>query len=558
MLLPRLKPPTRKQLSLNAFGGYRHDHLAGADQFYDMQNLTSDRFPLLSARKQRGLKATLQSPNGLCAKGKLCYADGTTLYYDDEAVGTVTDTPKQFVPFGASILIWPDKLRFDTQSGTLTPLGASFTSSGSVTFSMCNLQGDVYSGYTVSDMPPANPDGGDLWLDTMNTPHVLKRYSAATESWVSVSASYIRIACTGIGADFADYDGVRILGCTADALNTSALLYAVSTDYVLIAGTLDEAFTQDAPLTIAREIPDFDFLCEKDNRVWGCSNARREIACCKLGDPSNWNCYMGISTDSYAVCVGSGGDFTACCAFGGNVLFFKEDRLFKLLGTKPENYQLNAVLCYGVRQGSHASLAMAGGLLFYHARCGICAYGGALPEVVGAPLYESFRNAVGGGWDDKYYVSMQDETNAWHLFAYDTRYGIWHREDAAHALAFAALDGDLYMLLANGALYSLSGDGTAEAQIAWFAQTGELIDSAHARPQKLILRLALEAGASLRVQLSYDGGAFVDAGSVSVERKKPVVLPLRLRRCDSLRLRLAGSGGFSLHALSFVFEEGSV
>lgn len=558
MLLPRLKTPNRKQLSVSAFGGYRHDHLAGADQFYDMQNLTSDRFPLLSPRKARGRSATLQSPNGLCAKDELCYVDGTTLYYDGEAVGTVTDSPKQLISFGSSILIWPDKLRFDTLLQTLTPLGASYTSSGSVTFSMCNLQGDVYSGYTVADMPPENPDGGDLWLDTMNAPHVLKRYSDASGQWVGVSASYIRIGAPGIGADFADYDGVSISGCTAGALNTSALLYAVSTDYVLIAGTLDEAFTQTAPLTIAREIPDFDFLCEKDNRVWGCSNTRREIACCKLGDPGNWNAFMGISTDSYALTVGSGGDFTACCAFGGSVLFFKEDRLLKLLGTKPENYQLNAVPCYGVRQGSHASLAMAGGLLFYHARCGVCAYGGALPEVVGAPLCARFRNAVGGGWDDKYYVSMQDETNAWHLFVYDTRYGIWHREDASHALAFASLDGDLYMLLANGALFSLAGAGTAEAPFSWFAQTGELIERAHARPQKLILRLEPSLGANLRVLLSYDGGAFSDAGCLSAERKKPVVLPLRLRRCDSLRLRLEGTGECTLHALTFIFEEGSV
>ncbi|MDO5112176.1 MAG: hypothetical protein Q4E65_07710 [Clostridia bacterium] len=558
MLLPRMKATPRKQLSLTAFGGYRHDHLAGADQFFDMQNLSSDRFPLLGTRKPRGLCATLQHPNGLCAKNALCYVDGTTLYYDGTAVGAVSNTPKQFVTLGSSILIWPDKLRYDTAQGALTPLGASFKSTGSVTFSMCNLQGEVYSGYTVAAMPPDNPDGGDLWLDTQDMPHTLKRYSAATGLWISVSATYIRIGCTGIGARFSDYDGVRISGCTSAALNTSALLYAVSANYVLIAGTLDAAFSQTTPLTIAREIPDFDYLCEKDNRVWGCSNARREIACCKLGDPTNWACYMGISTDSYAVSVGSGGDFTACCAYNGNVLFFKEDRLLKLLGTKPENFQLNAALCYGVQQGSHQSLATAGGLLFYQSGCGVCAYGGALPELAGAPLGGRFRNAVGGGWDDKYYVSMQDDAGGWHLFAYDTRYGIWHREDDAHALAFAPLSGDLYMLLANGKLLSLSGSGTAEDTLSWKAETGELIDSAHARPQKLILRLEMALGASLCVQLSYDGDDFLDAAYVSVTRKRPVVLPLRLRRCDSLRLRLSGTGEATLHALTLQLEEGSV
>ena len=161
MFLPGLLTNKRKKRSINAFGGYRHDHRADAARFYDMKNLGADRFPLLSTRKKRSLTAQLTKPNGLWAGEKLLWADGGRLFYDGQDVGAVSDTQKQFVRLGSGVLIWPDKLRFDTETETLTPLGASFTSSGEVSFSMCSLQGEDYDDYTVSDMPPEDPSGGD-------------------------------------------------------------------------------------------------------------------------------------------------------------------------------------------------------------------------------------------------------------------------------------------------------------------------------------------------------------------------------------------------------------
>jgi hypothetical protein len=42
---------------------------------------------------------------------------------------------------------------------------------------------------THSNNTPSSPAIGDLWLDTTNTPHVLKRYKDATSLWVNVGAS---------------------------------------------------------------------------------------------------------------------------------------------------------------------------------------------------------------------------------------------------------------------------------------------------------------------------------------------------------------------------------
>lgn len=562
MFLPSLVKNRQRATSLTAFGGYRHDARAGAARFYDMENLSADAFPLLKTRARRVHKAALDAPFGLHAgpDGTLMWVDGAQLFYAGEAVGAVEAGPKQFANMGAYVVIWPDKLRFHTQTRTLESLEAAYESVGEVRFSMCSLLGEEYGDYSVGEIPPSTPESGALWLDTGRIPNVLRRHSSATGLWTELAASYIRIGAAGIGKQFSLYDGVRIEGAAAEALNTEAVIYGLEEDCLLVAGSLEAAFSQDTPLRVLREAPDFDYICEKDNRIWGCSSARREIACCKLGDARNWRCFMGLSTDSYVLSAGGGGNFTGCCAYGGNVLFFQADRLMKIMGTKPSNFQLNSTLLHGPAGGAAGSIAQAGGQLYYLARTGVCAYGGALPHAVGEDLGEGFRAGVGGAVGDKYYLSARHESGAWSLFVYDTRCSLWHREDATEALAIVESGGRGYMLTAEGALLALAqapGDAAEdrEARLPWFLETGELIEAGHARAQRLLIRAMAAAETDIEAFLSYDGGAFEPAGHMHISRKQPVALPLRLRRCDSLRLRLAGEGDFELHGLKFIVEE---
>lgn len=44
-------PVTRRYI--DSFKGYNHNRVIGEDEFYDMENMTSDEYPLLSPRKPR-------------------------------------------------------------------------------------------------------------------------------------------------------------------------------------------------------------------------------------------------------------------------------------------------------------------------------------------------------------------------------------------------------------------------------------------------------------------------------------------------------------------------
>lgn len=265
---------------------------------------------------------------------------------------------------------------------------------------------------------------------------------------------------------------------------------------------------------------------------------------------------------AYTVSVGSDGPFTGAAVQLGYVLFFKENCLHKVYGSKPSNFQVSMTACEGVQPGSAKSLCMVGSTLYYKADHGVMAYDGSVPESVSAALGGVYyQNAVAGTERGRLYLSMQDAAESWHLFVYDTETGIWCREDAAHAAAFATLNGNAYMLDADGCVWKLTpaeGEAT-EGPVRWMAETGMLdpyVLDAH-YTNRLQIRLWLPEGSRFAVWAQYDDGDWQRAADFAGRRSRSVFLPVILRRCDHVRLRLCGVGPCKVYAMSRVTATGS-
>ena len=563
MMLPSLSPVSRTRSVLRQFGGYCHTKTCSDGQFYEMKNLSSRDAPLLRPRKQRGKIRQFSRPNGLFGRDKLCWVDGTDFYYNGFRVGTVADSEKQFVGMGAYILIWPDKKYYNIQTGEFGDLGASFSSEGSVSFALSKEDGTIYEGYTASAQAPESPEGGALWLDTSQPPNILKEYSSVSQMWVEIASTFVKMTFANIGKLFKQYDGVTISGCTgpAEGLNGSCIIRSRGDDWIVVPGILDMAFDQEEAVTICREIPDMEFLTESENRIWGCSSEKHEIYACKLGDPTNWNCFEGISTDSYAATIGSDGDFTGACTHLGNVLFFKEDMVHKVWGSRPANFQIANSPVRGVKKGSEKSLVIVNETLYYHSRNGVCAYDGSLPVSVSGPLGNlCYQNARGGNVGDCYYLSMEDEDGKWVLFVYDEGSGLWHREDETHVRWFARVGGELYFVEEGNGLYTVNGStalyegdddslGEMESPVSWFCESGDMGGDLYEYLTGLQFCFQLAPQSSVTIKLQYDGGDWEIAGKVTALEKRVFTLPVIPRRCVFLRIRLEGQGDMVLYSI---------
>ena len=496
------------------------------------------------------------------ASAILAYLYGSGIY-------TLQSGEKQLVAFGTRLLIFPDKLYFDAETQEFGRLEAGFTYSNAITVTPCTIEGTAITITTIAETPPASPADGEYWLDISSENKALKLWSDQEQKWVTIPTAYAKISATGIGKKFRDYDGVNIkLGnenpdAGDDVVNgNSYVIWGHGDDYIIIS-----AFASDIPtsngITVKRIIPDMDFVCEKDNRLWGCSSEKNEIYCSVQGDPSNFYRYLGVSGDGWAASLGSPGEFTGCIAYDDSVLFFKEHTLHRVYGNKPANFTVSTEECEGVEKTSGRSLAIVGGVLYYNSPRGVQAYYSSF-RFVGAPFGgRRFTHASGCAFERKYYFSAYDGAE-WCLFVYDTEKNLWTKETSPGGYAapfWTEWDGDL-VFCANNALFSVAGNnhfftGTTQDNPEWSAETGDLLASP--QPDKhlhgLKLRYRVPTGGSLKVYIAHDGGDYkrvwVDEDTERIVTKD---IPFEPERCDYFRVKFICEGAVEIYSAARVYS----
>ena len=358
---------------LRAFGGLNETYSCTEAEAGSSKNFSSRDFPALSTRIPRRRLRSVVQMNGIYHLNGLLVAAGKNLIYNSDETpqeaeffwNAVADSKKKMVGMGTKVIIFPDKIAFDTRDRSVTKLGAVWDSGGAdVVLTPCDASGKTYTVSGKGTKEPENPADGQLFLKVNNiqkpysSESVLEIYNEASGNWSAIELKWCRIEAVGIGKDFAVWDTVTVSGVEdGDDLHWKELkgdriVTARGDDWVQVQaepggdyfyGTLTKGREMlrwtgidgkgatmegntDA-FRLERRVPDLDYLTECDNRLWGCAQNENIIYGCKLGDPTNWFSYRGIAEDSYAVTVGSDGPFTGAATCLGSVLFFKENAL---------------------------------------------------------------------------------------------------------------------------------------------------------------------------------------------------------------------------------------
>ena len=607
--IPELQKSTRMTTT---FSGYNHTEIISDGEMFNTKNLSDDLYPVLSARKKRGITSydiSGETPvplTGIHGRDALVHIRGTEVFYDFTKVSGIsvsTDTtmlPKKIVSMGAYTCIWPDKVFFNTVDPTdCGSMEQENTATGSsVTLKMCRLDGTDYDMTQISAgvNPPGSPANGKLWIDQSGDVDVLRQYYSPTAEWMEVASVYVKIGATGIGSGLKEYDSIMISGLEAPntetqrvkdqvaELNGSYIVFDAGDNYVVIAGIISKTMSALKANTVKlkREIPDLDYICESNNRLWGCKYGTvngevvNEIRASKLGDFRNWDSYMGISTDSYTVSIGTDGPFTGCIAQRGYPVFFKENCIHKISGMTPSSFQVTTVNCRGIQDGSWRSAVIVNETVYYKSRQDVMAYDGNMPQSVSDQLGNVlYSDARAGARGDKYYISMKNSSNEWSLFTYDTKRGIWYREDATKALGFGAVGDELFFIdETSNTLDSVTGSyGAQETDPDWSAEFGisgvEISSNGYGNVgrsdvngshylSRFDIRMYLEENGRAELEILYDSsGKWTKQGEIRGNRMKTFVLPVTPKRCDHLRFRIRGRGEFRIYSISRIMEVGS-
>lgn len=582
MYKPTAENISRSEQVISGFLGYDHRLKINENAFYDESNMCSLYYPLAAARHKRGIfNIDGDGVHGLFAKDGLCFIKNSKLYYKGSEVAGLSfpgsEKKRQFVSMGTRLIIFPDKVYVDTaRLDDYGSLDAEFKSGKGVNVgvTLCTRDGTERE-FIPSREAPESPGNGTLWIDTSSESLAAFVYSGQEEMWSEASAVYVKISSPNIGKQFKEGDGVEINGLKEEALNGSKIIESVTADSITVIGIIKAAFTQTDEVTVARKLPDMDFVCENGNRLWGCSSKKNEIYASKLGDPKNFNCFEGLSTDSYAVSVGTDGEFTAAVSYRGYVMFFKEACLHRVYGSYPP-FTVSALNIRGVQKGSELSVAVINESLYYKSPTDICRFDGGVPVSVSTVLgNEYYKDAVGGGVGDRYYICMTNRFGERSLFCYDEKSGIWHKEDDLNVKETACHNGNMYFLgesdgkyaiyLADGEVtygnfFAVLGGYKTEEQVKWKLETGlwGLEMPGNKYYSDIELRFSGEKGTKISVSFSYNNnGEWQKKAELTAERTGSFTVPFITPRCDTMKIRIEGEGAFKLLSVTRIVERGS-
>ena len=580
----------RSRDMMTQFGGYNHKLSCADGEFFDMENMTSAYFPILSPRNKRGICLDMKNPQGIIDKEVLMWVDAGKLYQNGvecDLAGGVSigkEGTKTLAKMGAYVVVMPDKVWYNVDDGTSGKMEASYETF-ECSFSVCSQNGTKVTWHNEAYYEVNTPKNGDYCMTRNDGKAVLKEWSSTNSMWLTVTSTYVQIIADGIGSAFKKGDGVKMYVDNADAqweyanklfINVEEedfySLNTVITDcgdnFITFVGLIDEHKEfENLHLTVRREVPSMAFITECGNRLWGCSYDGHEVYCCKLGDVTNWNCFEGISTDSWAATIGSDGKFTGAITYLGYPTFFKENSILKIAVSSTGAHQTKESYCRGVQRGSERSLCILNEVLFYKGTTDVCAYDGSLPQSISSSLGEvRYSDAVSGTIGNRYYISMKDDKGNYHLFVYDYDKGIWTREDDTNALYFCTNKDELYYIdNVDKKLKSVRGTLPFEKQetegdFKWFAESGTI---GYATPDnkyvsKISLRLSMEVGTNVDFYLQYDSsGEWEHKFNMSGKGTKAFTVPVIPRRCDHFKYKIVGRGTCKIYSISKTIEEGS-
>lgn len=496
MFLPAFEEGSRKiKKKIIEFKGLNLGENYTDGQFEECRGISLDEYPCVTAGRDAKKVGNYDNITGVFERNGLIVVENKKLFYKEEYIGEVSDENKSFCGMNTKVVILPDKKYFDTAEKKIYELG--------------NEQ-------------------------------VRRAKFSAGEITVEEGVS-----------GFSAGDGIHISGSKTEENNKSAIIREIKDNTLIFDEDIFTATEESEDITFERRIPDLKFMCEHGNRIWGvCGDT---IYVSKLGDPTNFNVFDNLSTDSYAVAVATPGEFTAVAAFGNKVLFFKEDYIHIIYGTKPANYQLYTYNVPGVMKGAEKSIQIIDEVLYYKGVEGVYSYRGGVPNLISEVFgNERFKGGIAGKDGEVYFIQLtQNEKEV--LFSYDTRRRVWLCEREGSIEDFVFSDGNL-LFVSGRELYSYSFDNNSKLE--WSITTKPLEEYTDEKKIYSSVFINYESDGVFRVFISRDGGEWEEIELSWKKGKKATFIPVNPQRCNSFKIKLCGKGRFKIKSITREFDIG--
>lgn len=302
---------------------------------------------------------------------------------------------------------------------------------------------------------------------------------------------------------------------------------------------------------ITKLLVDANLLEVHQNRLWGTDTLGTSLYCSNATDFRDWE-IDGTNAGGGYVDVPENSPWTAIKEYNGYLYAFKENKMYKIVGNTSLDYAAVTVCDIGCI--NHEAVTICDSVMYFLSRDGIYAFTGNLPVKVSEALATDYVWGRFASHGSKMYCSLDKADGETEFITYDTSTRLWHKEDDLKVRSFVDYTDGLYALSEDRVCYKLEG-GSIDTDTPFSVTTKKYF---YTFDQKSVtsafLWLDMSVGATVQVEIAYDGGEFTVCGVFTNRRLK--YIPIRLRYCDEFQIRISGTGFCRLKQIEFALGGG--
>lgn len=578
-----------------SFGGLNRTDNAEKNEFSDMINLSSDKYPFLTPSKaaKNALEDSISGIRAVIAPQYSSSADitsftgvaGDKFYYNGEEIDfedagmTIPDGDVTLVDFNGRIIICvydgnkSHMLYYDYTATGADEQGRRYVRS--MEQGVKNITCTAYSsGNPKEDFSVTNYlySSGVTWPFKEGDSVFIEGFKNIENNTVQLDSRYQDVSPT------------RAISCIVEKVEGNRLylqMYNRNGNALVFKGESNKS-----GVSVYTKIPTMNHVCIHNNRLWGTNPNGEYIYASKQGDCFNFNTFQGLANDSFYAEIGTAGGFVGIVSFRDTLVAFKRDYIHHIYGDKPSNFtipkQLSDCGCIDIR-----SAAQVGTTMYFLGYGGIYAYVGGQPTLISKKLDRKYKSAVAMTDGQKYIVSCKDyekddkdendkdendkdendkAKNDKKLLVLDTEHGLWHMEDYIDAVGSFRWHDKLYIASRDtvyeyGALSFNDDEYNREdkKEYDWACESVIIHDDIFDNKgmTELWIRARIDEGSEIKVLTSEDGGVFLDRGTLKgTGTLKVYRIPIRFINGEFYQYRLEGTGNAVIYSIERVLSSG--
>ena len=247
------------------------------------------------------------------------------------------------------------------------------------------------------------------------------------------------------------------------------------------------------------------------------------------------------------------GRWTALKAYGGALYAFKKNGMYRIYSSDGLSFYMDKVADVGAI--SREAVCVVSDVMYFLSETGLYRFTGSYPEELPDNLGRHYTDGVLGGYDNKVYCSLSYGGGR-ELVVYDAAVRAYGVHDDFNAKNFVTYGGKLYGLdSVDGYVYEMSGERVSTEFEIITRKFFLSFEKKGINGLRLYFDFSGQENEKIEVFVSYDGGDWERCFKPITSGKLKYV-PIKFKKCDELKVKIAGTGVFTLKGMTLSLYSG--